>query len=331
MESKEAVKTEDSIRSSPFLDQFSVVGMLELGEKSSSSLGFMELLGIPDFNPSIFDMLQASTTPYVEPTRSTSEVLMMNNQPTTPNSSSISSESSVAPNDEQSKVVVDEEDEEHLKTKKQLLKPKKTSQKKREREPRFAFMTKSEVDHLEDGYRWRKYGQKAVKNSPFPRVLRWCRGYYRCTTVTCNVKKRVERSFSDPTIVVTTYEGKHTHPSPLVHRPTTISTSTSAAFIPARPGFSDPSANTNTNTAFALSLCRRHHHHPFQFFSNNNLPPPHLNCGYLSNYLNPTSASTNASVLLHERRFCNPASSALLADHGLLQDIVPSSLVTKDD
>lgn len=40
---------------------------------------------------------------------------------------------------------------------------------KRKREARFAFMTKSEVDHLEDGYRWRKYGQKAVKNSAFPR------------------------------------------------------------------------------------------------------------------------------------------------------------------
>jgi hypothetical protein len=40
---------------------------------------------------------------------------------------------------------------------------------KKLREPRFAFMTKSEVDHLEDGYRWRKYGQKAVKNSPYPR------------------------------------------------------------------------------------------------------------------------------------------------------------------
>ena len=49
------------------------------------------------------------------------------------------------------------------------LKPKKTTSQKRQREPRFAFMTKSEVDHLEDGYRWRKYGQKAVKNSPFPR------------------------------------------------------------------------------------------------------------------------------------------------------------------
>jgi hypothetical protein len=42
---------------------------------------------------------------------------------------------------------------------------------KRIRQPRFAFMTKSEVDHLEDGYRWRKYGQKAVKNSPFPRSV----------------------------------------------------------------------------------------------------------------------------------------------------------------
>lgn len=51
------------------------------------------------------------------------------------------------------------------------LKVKKSEKKKREREPRFAFMTKSEVDHLEDGYRWRKYGQKAVKNSPFPRYV----------------------------------------------------------------------------------------------------------------------------------------------------------------
>jgi hypothetical protein len=36
-------------------------------------------------------------------------------------------------------------------------------------EPRFVVFTKSEIEHLEDKYRWRKYGQKAVKNSPFPR------------------------------------------------------------------------------------------------------------------------------------------------------------------
>lgn len=80
---------------------------------------------------------------------------------------------------------------------------------KREREPRFAFMTESEVDHLEDGYRWRKYGQKAVKNSPYPR------SYYRCTTQKCSVKKRVERSYEDPSVVITTYEGQHTHQCPV--------------------------------------------------------------------------------------------------------------------
>ncbi|XP_028801680.1 probable WRKY transcription factor 57 isoform X1 [Neltuma alba] len=84
------------------------------------------------------------------------------------------------------------------------IKSKKKGQ-KRIRQPRFAFMTKSEVDHLEDGYRWRKYGQKAVKNSPFPR------SYYRCTNSKCTVKKRVERSSEDPTIVITTYEGQHCH------------------------------------------------------------------------------------------------------------------------
>ncbi|KAF8392713.1 hypothetical protein HHK36_023062 [Tetracentron sinense] len=89
------------------------------------------------------------------------------------------------------------------------LKPKKNDQ-KRQKEARFAFMTKSEVDHLEDGYRWRKYGQKAVKNSPYPR------SYYRCTSATCGVKKRVERSSDDRAIVVTTYEGKHTHQSPVM-------------------------------------------------------------------------------------------------------------------
>ncbi|XP_062217417.1 WRKY transcription factor 71 [Phragmites australis] len=86
---------------------------------------------------------------------------------------------------------------------------------KRQRQPRFAFRTKSEVDHLEDGYRWRKYGQKAVKNSPYPR------SYYRCTTQKCPVKKRVERSYQDPAVVITTYEGKHTHPIPATLRGST--------------------------------------------------------------------------------------------------------------
>ncbi|KFK44814.1 hypothetical protein AALP_AA1G306300 [Arabis alpina] len=97
---------------------------------------------------------------------------------------------------------------------KQPKKQGKGKGEKKEKEPRVAFMTKSDIDHLEDGYRWRKYGQKAVKNSSYPR------SYYRCTTQKCNVKKRVERSFQDSSIVITTYEGKHNHPIPSTLRGT---------------------------------------------------------------------------------------------------------------
>lgn len=40
---------------------------------------------------------------------------------------------------------------------------------KKVKKPRYAFQTRSQVDILDDGYRWRKYGQKAVKNNKFPR------------------------------------------------------------------------------------------------------------------------------------------------------------------
>ncbi|KAI3720436.1 hypothetical protein L6452_21352 [Arctium lappa] len=77
---------------------------------------------------------------------------------------------------------------------------------KKIRKPKYAFQTRSQVDILDDGYRWRKYGQKAVKNNKFPR------SYYRCTQQGCNVKKQVQRLSKDEGVVVTTYEGMHTHP-----------------------------------------------------------------------------------------------------------------------
>uniref|UniRef100_A0A5B7AUQ8 Putative WRKY1 n=1 Tax=Davidia involucrata TaxID=16924 RepID=A0A5B7AUQ8_DAVIN len=300
---KEGTKLENSIRSSSPL-----TGMLDYlcieGEKSS--LGFMELLGFQDFSsPSIFDILPAahasmSTTSAVP--ASTSEIFKY--QPMTPNSSSISSESSDAPNDHEPTIPVhdDEEEEEQPKNNNnKQLKPKKTSQ-KRQREPKFAFMTKSQVDHLEDGYRWRKYGQKAVKNSPFPR------SYYRCTNATCNVKKRVERSFNDPSIVVTTYEGKHTHPSPLLMP----RAGAGAGLRPPPPSSGFP----------------QYDHHQTHYFNNLLMSP--LNCCYLGP-TNPTAAS------VHERRFCTttttttPSSPALLRDHGLLQDIVPSLMMMRNE
>lgn len=48
---------------------------------------------------------------------------------------------------------------------------KKNKGEKRNKKPRYAFQTRSQVDILDDGYRWRKYGQKAVKNNRFPRSV----------------------------------------------------------------------------------------------------------------------------------------------------------------
>uniref|UniRef100_A0A0E0JF09 WRKY domain-containing protein n=1 Tax=Oryza punctata TaxID=4537 RepID=A0A0E0JF09_ORYPU len=73
---------------------------------------------------------------------------------------------------------------------------------------RIGFRTRSEVEVLDDGFKWRKYGKKAVKSSPNPR------NYYRCSAAGCGVKKRVERDGDDPRYVVTTYDGVHNHATP---------------------------------------------------------------------------------------------------------------------
>ncbi|XWS29443.1 hypothetical protein CRYUN_Cryun24cG0030100 [Craigia yunnanensis] len=73
---------------------------------------------------------------------------------------------------------------------------------------RVALRTKSEMEVIDDGYKWRKYGKKSVKNSPNPR------NYYKCSNGGCNVKKRIERDIDDESYVITTYEGVHNHESP---------------------------------------------------------------------------------------------------------------------
>ncbi|KAJ7945681.1 WRKY transcription factor [Quillaja saponaria] len=87
-----------------------------------------------------------------------------------------------------------------------LGKKQEDKKNKKIKKQKYAFQTRSQVDILDDGYRWRKYGQKTVKDNRFPR------SYYRCTYKGCNVKKQIQRLSKDEQVVVTTYEGMHTHP-----------------------------------------------------------------------------------------------------------------------
>ncbi|KAK4491604.1 hypothetical protein RD792_002359 [Penstemon davidsonii] len=177
---------------------------------------------------------------------------------------------------------------------------KKKKGEKNEKQPRFAFLTKSEVDHLEDGYRWRKYGQKAVKNSPYPR------SYYRCTTQKCPVKKRLERSFQDPSIVITTYEGQHNH-----HLPSTLRGNVAAAgsmFAPMMLSGTTPSQPPQEvllelgQSSFSQQLLLQMPHHLY------------------TNYGDGGGGTSNTNMYHRDQQF---------SDYGLLQDIIPNSVFPK--
>ncbi|XP_039043044.1 probable WRKY transcription factor 65 [Hibiscus syriacus] len=60
-----------------------------------------------------------------------------------------------------------------------------------------------------DSWCWRKYGQKPIKGSPYPR------GYYKCSTSkACSAKKQVERCKTDASMLIITYTSTHNHPGP---------------------------------------------------------------------------------------------------------------------
>ncbi|CAI9785957.1 unnamed protein product [Fraxinus pennsylvanica] len=59
----------------------------------------------------------------------------------------------------------------------------------------------------DDGYNWRKYGQKDILGASFPRA------YYRCThrhTRGCLATKHVQKSDEDPSMFDVNYKGRHT-------------------------------------------------------------------------------------------------------------------------
>ncbi|OWM88037.1 WRKY transcription factor 23-like [Punica granatum] len=310
-------------------------------DAEKGSLGFMDLLGVQDYvsGPaaySLFDLLQPPQPPPLQlpaqpppPLLSPASTVMessdaANQQPPTPaNSSSLSPSS----NEGQTNKTAGEEDGEgeeeeeqgnnQEKTKKQL-KPKKKNQ-KRQREPRFAFMTKSDVDHLDDGYRWRKYGQKAVKHSPYPR------SYYRCTSAGCGVKKRVERSSEDPSIVVTTYEGQHTHLTPATPRGS-LGFSPETATYGAGGGF----GLSSTTSSFLHPQSNFYQHHQQHQYLYGSAPSVNTGSSASASFIS-SSPSIPSFNQAQTHNFVRPSAlprslSALQRDHGLLEDIVPTRM-----
>ncbi|CAN6978957.1 hypothetical protein BRARA_I04309 [Brassica rapa] len=206
----------------------------------------------------------------------------------------------------------DDEEQKHKRNKR--FKSTKSSEQTKMKAPRVSFITKSQVNNLDDGYKWRKYGQKPVRNSPFPR------SYYRCTISCCNVKKRVERSFTDQSSVITTYEGQHTHPRPLI-------LSRQGSFG------SDGSASeayfdlTPTLPPQLHQLFDYNNHHQQQ---NQELSP--FGTEYLSRQEKEFNhdGGDHYHVIKPRRTQDLLDGAGLVKDNGLLQDVVPAHIINEE-
>ncbi|KAG6398128.1 hypothetical protein SASPL_139580 [Salvia splendens] len=95
-----------------------------------------------------------------------------------------------------------------------------------------------------DLWAWRKYGQKPIKGSPYPRCS---------SSKGCLARKQVERSRTDPNMLVITYTSEHNHPWPTQRNALAGSTrsqpSKAAAAAKTSPKPKDEQKETSTEAA----------------------------------------------------------------------------------
>ncbi|XP_057792333.1 probable WRKY transcription factor 69 [Salvia miltiorrhiza] len=127
--------------------------------------------------------------------------------------------------------------------------------------------SKAEVYPPPDSWSWRKYGQKPIKGSPYPR------GYYRCSSSKgCPARKQVERSRLDPTTLLITYSCNHNHPLPTTTKnhhhhhhhqnPPLPATAASPAAKPAITSSSSDTASPPPAASFPPEECAASSHQP---------------------------------------------------------------------
>ncbi|KAJ4888126.1 putative WRKY transcription factor 48 [Raphanus sativus] len=147
-----------------------------------------------------------------------------------------------------------------------------------------------------------------------------CRNYYRCTTVGCGVKKRVERSSDDPSIVMTTYDGQRTHPFPMTPRGH-IGMLTS-------PILDHGAITASSSSSFSIPQPRyllSQHHQPYSsMYNNNSLSMINRSSSSDGTFVSPGSSSFHGFGYVMSQ--ASTSTTSATRDHGLLQDILPSQI-----
>lgn len=129
------------------------------------------------------------------------------------------------------------------------------------------------------------------------------RSYYRCTTQKCTVKKRVERSYQDPSTVITTYEGQHNH-----HLPATLRGNVGGGML-YPPSMIAAQGGMMTGVGGSTFP-----HHEFLA----HMPHGFFNSGVGGDGAGGTGGS------MYQQTTLTPVQQLKIPDYGLLQDMVPS-------